>query len=680
MKPTTVTAAETPGPRGVDVRRVGPGAAVRAGNGPCGCVAGRPSPIDEISTLQALVGDETEPVVVLTRLLRLCRDDHAVLWEHHADPRCRARVAEKTALIASCLAEPGSASLLGAPARDALAAALVSAPEGPPVVVLAHALAELIDDHYGHSFASWFRRRSPYQPAVGDPMPLDRPDLRRVTALAPTAPPWRLANRLDETRRIRLAGAWATQFRIVFDYEFGDLLGDLFAADGVVAACQPNVDLGDFGLAGSGPHLAFPIGPVDAERQLQLIEAQVGLARDLGAAVVVLPELVVTEALARRLEHWVRDTGPIRLLVTGSFHGQDGGEPERRANRALAWVRGASPPVVQDKHSPADEPVVEDITPSGWPEVRVHVTPDGWHLVLAICRDLLNPNAVHAMTEAGVNLVLAPAMSETLVAFGGPVAQLVGSNQALVVVANNPGEWPSRHHPGGIEHPARALFGHPGFARQTRSVETRDRRSGVASLAIASGDVGWHPIGPSSPGGPDKSPSSEDVPDWALRLRAAPLAADPAPGGALRPAAVLVLLTVLNGVPAVMLTRRSGELSNYPEQYVFSGGSLEAFDEGPSDAALREAGEETGLEPASLRILGALPAFALEESGFKVTPILAFAERPRFGHPPNAAEVAEVLFLPLDLPLDASILARTGAMTAAVIDIILARLGPDLIR
>lgn len=59
------------------------------------------------------------------------------------------------------------------------------------------------------------------------------------------------------------------------------------------------------------------------------------------------------------------------------------------------------------------------------------MTADGWHLVIAVCRDLLNPNAVHALSEAGTNLVFAPSMSQTLVPFCGPVAQLVGDRMSM---------------------------------------------------------------------------------------------------------------------------------------------------------------------------------------------------------------------------------------------------------
>jgi predicted amidohydrolase len=118
----------------------------------------------------------------------------------------------------------------------------------------------------------------------------------------------------------------------------------------------------------------------------------------------------------------------------------------------------------------------------------VHVI-DGWHLVIAVCRDLLNPEAVHALTEVGANLVLVPAMSETLLAFGGQGANLVGSCQAIVAVANNPGEWPSAGKPPG--RPARALFGHPGLDEQTIAVHSADADPGVALLAVRSAEVRW---------------------------------------------------------------------------------------------------------------------------------------------------------------------------------------------
>lgn len=656
----------------------------------CACVPALTSPDDRVAALRDVLEAEPEPVVSLTQLLRLCRDEHPALWEHNADSRCRARVRALIAQVGHALPATGTEALLAPGARRAIADAL-TAVDGIPPVVVAHALAELLDLRYGHVFTDWFRLRSPYQPAVGDPIPLDSPDLRRVTTLPPTAPPWRLANRLDETRRVRLAGAWTTQFRVVFDYSVFDTLAGVIGEDAVIATCHPNRDLSELSLPGDRLQAAFPVGPLDVAGQRTRIDRLLTFAVDAGAHVVVLPELSVTEALAADLATWVRRPGPLRLLVAGSYHHADPDDPTRRANRAIAWVRGHADPLIHDKHSPADQPVVEDITPTGWPELRIYVTADGWHLVIAVCRDLLNPQAVHALGEAGANLVLAPSMSETLVAFGGPVGQLVGTGQALVGVANNPSDWSDLNGPGRQLQPARSLFGHPGFAQQSRQVVAPDHHIGVALLRVRPGRLSWHPLDE----GPDTSdaaalPDADAAPPpWVEELRRRSTAASPRHIGdtvPLRPAAILVVVTDTAHGPEVLLTRRAPDLTSYADQLVFPGGAADPTDRGPVDTALREAHEEIGLDAASVKIIGTLPSFALAASGFLVTPVLAWSHQPRFVHPANPAEVTDIQRVRVgtrdDAPSEPEEAATTtgtvttiGVMTTAVLDILAARLG-----
>ena len=648
----------------------------------CACVPPLTPPAERVATLQQVISSELEPMVSLTHLLRLCRDEHATLWEHRADPRCRARVATLLTRPAEALPGPGTASTVTPEARQALAAALTANAAIPPVVV-AHALAEVLDARYGHGFADWFRHRSPYQPAVGDPIPLDTPDLRQVTDLAPTAPPWRLANRLDETRRVRLAGAWTTQFRVVFDYSLFDVLTGVITRDTVVATGHPNHDLAELGLAPDRHDPIFPVEPVDLADQAERIDRLLRVAADAGASIVVLPELSVTETLADQLEAWVRRPGPVRLLVAGSFHHADPHDRTRRANRALAWVRGHPAPLTHDKHSPADRPVTEAITPPGWPEVRIYVTADGWHLVIAVCRDLLNPHAVHALAEAGANLVLAPSMSETLMPFGGPVAQLVGSTQAVVAVANNPADWSHPDHPDQHDQPARALFGHPGFAQQTRQVHAPDQRNGIALLRVDSGRLRWNSAEPDDAGQPEPADEIGPAPTWVASLAphstpARPRLNDPV---SVRPAAVLAVLTDGPGGPHVLLTARASDLTHFAGQLVFPGGAADAGDRDAVDTALREAREEIGLDPASVHVIGALPTLGLPDSGFLVTPILAWSAQPRYLHPANPAEVTSVHAVPLAARRDGQPRrpyarddegdgdgVRVGAMTGAILD------------
>lgn len=642
----------------------------------CQCVPGLTPPADRLVALHDLIAAETQPLVIVTQLLRLCRDEHATLWEHHADPRCRARVARLIGRVGEALPPPGFESTVSEPARRALSAALHDHDDIPPVVI-AHALAELLDARYGDSFTDWFRARSPYQPAVGDPVPLDSPDLPAITDMAPTAPPWRLANRLDETRRVRLAGAWATQFRVVFDYSAFDALAGVVDRDTVIATCHPNRDLTELDLPADRHAPAFPVGPADTGAQRERIRHLLDKAVDVGATVAVLPELAVTEALADELAAWVRAPGPLRLLVAGSFHHTDHGDPARRANRAVAWVRGHPAPLLHDKHSPADRPVAEDISPDGWPELRVHVTADGWHIVIAVCRDLLNPQAVHALTEAGANLVFAPSMSETLVAFGGPVAQLVGTCQAIVAVANNPAEWSDPDRPGERREPARAVFGHPGFAQQSRQVHAPDPAPGIATLRVHDGRLGWHRIDGAVATSAGDITAAGTPPPWMSTL-ADGRASRARPGDrvTLRPAAVLVALTGPPTTPRVLLTTRAADLTHYAGQLVFPGGAADDGDGDPIATALREAAEEIGLDAGSVHVVGTLPSFALVDSGFVVTPVLAWTVAPRFLRSPNPAEVATVHWAPVATTAERlrGDGARLGVMTAAILDIVRAHL------
>jgi 8-oxo-dGTP pyrophosphatase MutT (NUDIX family) len=119
----------------------------------------------------------------------------------------------------------------------------------------------------------------------------------------------------------------------------------------------------------------------------------------------------------------------------------------------------------------------------------------------------------------------------------------------------------------------------------------------------------------------------------------------PAAGRALRPAAVLVALQPGRAGWEVVLTRRSARLLHHPGQIAFPGGKLETGDPGPVAAALREAREEVGLDPAAVVLLGRLPVHETV-TGFAVTPVLGWLER-RFRPQPDPSEVEEVFAVPL---------------------------------
>ena len=118
----------------------------------------------------------------------------------------------------------------------------------------------------------------------------------------------------------------------------------------------------------------------------------------------------------------------------------------------------------------------------------------------------------------------------------------------------------------------------------------------------------------------------------------------------IRQAAVLVLLFPdERGEGRVLLTTRVPELSSHAGEVSFPGGSAEPGDADPVATALREAAEEIGLDPRAcgLRVAGALERFTIPVSGFRVTPVVALAER-RPDCQANAGEVARIIEPPVE--------------------------------
>lgn len=117
----------------------------------------------------------------------------------------------------------------------------------------------------------------------------------------------------------------------------------------------------------------------------------------------------------------------------------------------------------------------------------------------------------------------------------------------------------------------------------------------------------------------------------------------------LRDAAVLVALRERQDGLQVMLTKRSSALKHHPGQIAFPGGKRDPG-ESLSDAALREAEEEIGLDRAQVSLIGTLPCHETV-TGFQIAPHVGLVEG-AFTPRPEAGEVAEVFEVPLTFLLD----------------------------
>lgn len=123
-----------------------------------------------------------------------------------------------------------------------------------------------------------------------------------------------------------------------------------------------------------------------------------------------------------------------------------------------------------------------------------------------------------------------------------------------------------------------------------------------------------------------------------------------------REAAVLVLFSGPGSGPAgggvpddadLLVTVRASTLRHHAGQAAFPGGVSDPTDTGPVSTALREAHEETGIDPARLHPLVTMERTFIAPSRFHVVPVLAYSPDPGPVAVVNEAETAIVARVPV---------------------------------
>jgi 8-oxo-dGTP pyrophosphatase MutT (NUDIX family) len=112
----------------------------------------------------------------------------------------------------------------------------------------------------------------------------------------------------------------------------------------------------------------------------------------------------------------------------------------------------------------------------------------------------------------------------------------------------------------------------------------------------------------------------------------------------IRPAAVLVPI-IERDEPSVLLTQRTAHLVDHAGQISFPGGKIDAGDESPAAAALREAEEEIALSRRFVEPLGYLDIH-ITPWGHRIVPVVARV-RPGFALQLNRDEVDDAFEVPL---------------------------------
>jgi len=132
--------------------------------------------------------------------------------------------------------------------------------------------------------------------------------------------------------------------------------------------------------------------------------------------------------------------------------------------------------------------------------------------------------------------------------------------------------------------------------------------------------------------------------------------------GEVRHSAVLILFGELDTLPAghasapsdgpvpaeldVLLTRRAPRMGHHAGQIAFPGGGVEAGDPDRTATALREAQEETGLDPSGVDVLGTMPEVHIAVSNNLVTPVVGWWRYPTTVSP-DENESVEVFRTPV---------------------------------
>jgi 8-oxo-dGTP pyrophosphatase MutT (NUDIX family) len=125
----------------------------------------------------------------------------------------------------------------------------------------------------------------------------------------------------------------------------------------------------------------------------------------------------------------------------------------------------------------------------------------------------------------------------------------------------------------------------------------------------------------------------------------------PPPSGGRRGSVLMLFGCGVEG-PDVLIIERAKDMRQHAGQPAFPGGAVDPTDDSAEAAALREAQEETGLDPSGVMVFGALPALWLPPSGFVVTPVLAWWREPSAVEVRDEREVSAVHRVPWSELLD----------------------------
>lgn len=411
-------------------------------------------------------GGELHVVEALARLLRHCRNHARVLdralqeaWLARGDAEpYRAEAAR----LVQAFEPPDDPEYFSEDELGTLATFIEAAPTHEDGVTRARALATAIDERRADHFFSWFATACrpchaddavpvPASTVVGD-------ELGTTSGLVPppdiveVSPPAALP--LDGAAHLRLCPRDLGPLTLHYDGRFSSAIDDAAPdAAQIWAALAPTTRWDDqFTFDARDDWFDnVRLKSTEAAPYRERVRRLLGVASEVEAGVVLLPELSVDEATEAMVAEWFRTTTTARVVIAGSRHVAD---PEGRLlNRARIFVRGLGPDEVLFHAKFRAYETNGQVERIARPNVVTVFGGRRWSFCPLICRDFLAPHARHLLQTIRVRAVLVAALTRKSQLFAEKAHGLAVDAQCLVFVANTPLE------PGG--HVA-------AFARPTR--------------------------------------------------------------------------------------------------------------------------------------------------------------------------------------------------------------------
>ncbi|MGN4127870.1 NUDIX hydrolase [Lysinibacillus sphaericus] len=110
--------------------------------------------------------------------------------------------------------------------------------------------------------------------------------------------------------------------------------------------------------------------------------------------------------------------------------------------------------------------------------------------------------------------------------------------------------------------------------------------------------------------------------------------------------AILIPLVLVDEEWHILFEVRSFTMRKQPGDISFPGGRIDASDQSPLAAAIRETSEELGVDPATIHIVGQLSPY-IASSSFVIYPFVATIDYNQMIHSYNKEEVEEVFTVPV---------------------------------